>query len=131
MPSTTIEVRTQHPQDREERLIAAVQAALVEGFKIPPDDKCVRLIAHAPHRFLCASKRSQPDLYTLVTVTAFSGRSLDAKRALYQAIVRRLSDEGIPTDCITITLIEVPFDNWGLGGGQVASEMDLGFKVDV
>ncbi len=131
MPSTTIEVRRPYPQEHAARLIEAVQAALIEGFKIPPDDRCVRLITYEPHHFICSPKKSQPDFYTLVTVTAFSGRSRDAKRNLYQAIVRRLAEEGIPKDCVTITLVEVPPENWGLAGGQMASEIDLGFKVDV
>ena len=131
MPSTTIEVRRKYSQEHAVRLIEAVQSALVEGFKIPPEDRCVRIISHEPHHFICSPKKSQPDLYTLVTVTAFSGRSLDAKRNLYQAIVRRLSEEGIPKDCVTITLVEVPLENWGLAGGKMASEIDLGFKVDV
>ena len=29
------------------------------------------------------------------------------------------------------TLIEVPPENWGLRGGMPASEIDLGFKIDV
>jgi phenylpyruvate tautomerase PptA (4-oxalocrotonate tautomerase family) len=131
MPTTTIEIRRTYSPEQEARIVEAVQAALVEGFKIPIEDRCVRLIAHEPHRFISPTKKSPAELFTLVTVTAFSGRSPDAKRALYQAIVRRLGDEGIPSNCITITLLEVPRENWGLAGGQMASEMDLGFKVDV
>ena len=108
-----------------------MQAALIEGFRIPSEDRCVRLVTHEPHQFICSEQKSQPDRYTLVTVSAFSGRSLDAKRNLYRAIVRRLADEGIPPDCVTILLQEIPRENWGLAGGQMASEIDLGFKVDV
>ncbi len=131
MPSTLIEVRRSYTPAQEARIIEAVQSALVEGFRIPVDDRCVRLVVHEPHRFICSPKKSQPESYTLVTITAFSGRSIEAKRNLYRAIVRRLADEGIPRDCVTITLIEAPQDNWGLAGGQVASEIDLDFKVDV
>jgi phenylpyruvate tautomerase PptA (4-oxalocrotonate tautomerase family) len=70
-------------------------------------------------------------LYTVVTVSAFAGRSLDAKRNLYRAIVRNLSDEGIAPDHVKILLVEIPRENWGLAGGQVGSEIDLGFKVEV
>jgi phenylpyruvate tautomerase PptA (4-oxalocrotonate tautomerase family) len=131
MPSTTIEVRTTYSPEQEIRLIEAVHAALIEGFKIPADDRCVRLVSHAPHRFICPPDRSRPELYTLVTVAAFSGRSLDAKRNLYQAIVRNLAECGIPEDHVKIILNEVPRENWGLRGGQPASEIDLGFAVNV
>ena len=131
MPSTIIEVRRQYSPEDETRLIEAVQAALVEGFKIPAADRCVRLVTHEPHRFICSPKRTQPELYTLVTVTAFSGRSLDAKRNLYRAVVQRLEEVGIPPDHVKIMLLELPRENWGLAGGKPGSEIDLGFKVEV
>jgi hypothetical protein len=30
-----------------------------------------------------------------------------------------------------IILLEPPMDNWGIRGGKPASEVDLGFKIDV
>jgi len=61
----------------------------------------------------------------------FSGRSMGAKRALYQAIVRNLAALDVPPLDIKITLIESPPENWGIRGGMPASEIDLGFKIDV
>ncbi len=69
--------------------------------------------------------------YTLVEITLFSGRSLDAKRTLYQAIVRNLGALGIAPADIFIILHEVPLENWGIRGGVPASEAELGFRVDV
>lgn len=89
MPSTVVEVRNQYSPDQEVKIIEAVQSALVESFKIPPDDRCVRIVAHEPHRFIFPPNKSKPELYTLVTVSAFLGRSIEAKRNLYQSIVRR------------------------------------------
>jgi phenylpyruvate tautomerase PptA (4-oxalocrotonate tautomerase family) len=131
MPSTLIEVRRAYSPEQEVQLIEAVQAALVEGFKIPVEDRCVRLIAYEPHRFIHPPRLSRPESYTLVTVTAFAGRSIEAKRQLYRRIVERLGELDIPADHITITLNEVERENWGLRGGVPASEIDLGFKVDV
>jgi hypothetical protein len=54
---------------------------------------------------------------------------MDAKRSLYQAIVRNLVPLGVPALDIKITLIEIPPENWGLRGGMPASEIDLGFKI--
>jgi hypothetical protein len=69
--------------------------------------------------------------FTLIEVTMFSERSVSAKRALYQAMVRNLAAFGVPLLDIKITLIETPPENWGLRGGTPASEIDLGFKIDV
>ncbi|WFT94318.1 tautomerase family protein [Bradyrhizobium barranii] len=59
----------------------------------------------------------------------FSGRSLEAKRALYKALITNLSVLGVPATEIKIILLEVPAENWGLRGGYPASEIDLGLKV--
>lgn len=131
MPSTIIEVRRGYSPEQEGRIVEAVQSALIEGFKIPQDDRCVRLLTHEPHRFIVPHGKSQPELYTLVTVSAFSGRSLEAKRNLYQAIVRHLGEARIPADHVKIMLIEIPRENWGLAGGKPGSEVDLGFRVEV
>ncbi len=131
MPSTVIDVRCTYTREQEIQLIEAVQAALVEGFKIPEGDRCVRLVVHEPHRFIALARLSQPERYTVITVTAFAGRSLDAKRNLYRAIVERLEPLGIPRDHTKIILHEVSMENWGLGGGVPASELQWNFKIDV
>ena len=38
---------------------------------------------------------------------------------------------GIPKDHTMIILREIPTDNFGIRGGQAASDIDLGFKIDV
>ena len=131
MPSTLIEVRCTYTPEQEVQIIEAVQAALVEGFKIPAGDRCVRLVEHLPHRFIALSRLTQPERYTVITISAFKGRSLDAKRTLYREIVERLEPLGIPRDHTKIILNEVALENWGLGGGRPASEIEWNFKIDV
>jgi hypothetical protein len=110
-------------------VIDAVQSALREALTIPESDRTLRVIEHLPSHFAVPPGRG--DKFTLVEVTMFSGRSMDAKRKLYQAIVRNLVPLGVPALDIKITLIETPPENWGLRGGMPASEIDLGFKIDV
>ena len=131
MPSTLIEVRRHYTSTEVSALIEAVQAALVEAFKIPAADRTLRLIGHEPHGFVCSPRVAEPDRYTLVTIDCFAGRSLDAKRALYRTVVRNLAPLGIPSGSIKILLRESPMENWGIGGGQAACDVELGFKVDV
>ncbi|HEX4895937.1 MAG TPA: tautomerase family protein [Solimonas sp.] len=129
MPSTCISVRRAWPAAQRAQLIAAVQAALIEGLRIPEQDRCVRLQAFAPEDF--AVKPQSGEYFTLVEVDLFPGRSLDAKRRCYQAMVRNLGALGIPAAEVKVVLREVPQDNWGIRGGRPASEVDLGFKVEV
>jgi phenylpyruvate tautomerase PptA (4-oxalocrotonate tautomerase family) len=126
-----IEVRHQYTAEQEVALIEAVHAALREAFKILPGDKNVRLIVHEPHRFACPPAREKPEFYTHISIDAFAGRSLDAKRNLYRAIVNNLEALGIPKDHVKILLREIPKENWGIRGGQAGSDVELGFKVEV
>ena len=131
MPSVLIEVRKQYTPDQEIALMAAVHTALCEAFQIKTTDRNVRLMVHAPHRFACPPGRNYPERYTHISIDAFAGRSLDAKRALYRTIVDGLAPLGIPRDHVKILLRESPRENWGIRGGQAGCDVDLGFKVDV
>ena len=131
MPSVLIEVRKRYPQEEEVALMEAVHAALREAFRILSHDKNVRLIVHEPHRFACPPDREKPELYTHISIDAFAGRSLNAKRNLYMSIVKNLEPFGIPKNHIKILLREIPKENWGIRGGQAGCDVELGFKVDV
>ena len=126
MPNATIEVRRRYTPEEESGIIDAVHAAIMEGLRIPEADKTIRLIVHEPHRFPHESER-----YTLVDVDLFSGRSLEAKSRLYRAIVKNLAPFGIPSDRVKVLLRESGAENWGIRGGVPASEVDLGFEVNV
>jgi phenylpyruvate tautomerase PptA (4-oxalocrotonate tautomerase family) len=128
VPNTLIATRAGWIDDPA-AVIDAVQSALREGLKIPQWDRTLRLIEHPASHFAVPPGRGEK--FTLVEVSMFSGRSMDAKKALYQAIVRNLASLGVPALDIKITLIEIPPENWGLRGGMPASEIDLGFKIDV
>ncbi|WP_350276167.1 tautomerase family protein [Kribbella sp. HUAS MG21] len=131
MPSGLIEVRREYSAADEVGLIEAVHGALVTAFRIPPQDKDVRLVAHAPHRFACSPRLAQPEYFTLVSIDCFAGRSVDAKRTLYTEIVTNLKAFGIPPDHVTILVRDHPTSNWGIRGGQAACDLDLGFDVNV
>jgi phenylpyruvate tautomerase PptA (4-oxalocrotonate tautomerase family) len=129
MPNVTIEVRKRYTKEQEEGIINAVHAALMEGIKTPDWDKTIRLVVHEPHRF--ATPPGKDERYTLVDIDLFSGRSVNAKKDLYRAIVNKLGPFGIPADHIKVLLRESAVENWGVRGGLPASEVDLGFRVDV
>jgi phenylpyruvate tautomerase PptA (4-oxalocrotonate tautomerase family) len=124
-----IEVIRAYSADEERAIIEAVQAALVEALKIPAEDRGVRLVVHEPHRVAIPAERT--DRYTLVSVDLFAGRSLDAKRNLYRAIVTNLEPLGIPPSEVKILLREIPPEDWGIRGGTPASEVELGFQIEV
>ena len=131
MPTVLIETCLQREPEAEVALMNAVHAALVEAFKIPVNDREVRLVVHAPHRFQAPLDRAHPELYTLIGIDAFAGRSVDAKRKLFAAIVDKLEPLGIPRDHVLTTVRDHPLENWGVRGGKAACDIDLGFQVNV
>jgi phenylpyruvate tautomerase PptA (4-oxalocrotonate tautomerase family) len=131
MPSVLIEVRREYSQETETAIMEAVHAALRDSFKIKADDRNVRLIVHEPHRFQCPPGREKPECYTHISIDCFAGRSLQAKRSLYKAIVDGLQAFDIPADHVKIMLREITPENWGIRGGQAACDVDLGYKIDV
>ena len=129
MPLAKIEVRKSRPADEISEMIEAVYQAQREALKVPEDDRQIRYFEHKPEHF--AVPPGKTENYTLVEITLFPGRSLEAKRNLYKSIVRRFGDLGIdPTD-ILIVVNEPPLENWGIKGGLPASEVDIGFKLNV
>jgi phenylpyruvate tautomerase PptA (4-oxalocrotonate tautomerase family) len=118
------------PQERA-ALVNAVRAALSEGLQTPEDDPAVRLSEYPPEQFSLPYPDRCSDRFTLVEVTMFAGRSMEAKRRLYDAIVRRLVALDVPASDVLVVLHEPPMENWGVNGGIPASEVDVGFKVDI
>jgi phenylpyruvate tautomerase PptA (4-oxalocrotonate tautomerase family) len=131
MPHVLIEVRRESSRAEEIALIEAVHGALQRAFRIPPEDRHVRLLVHEPHRFAVPPGLDQPDRFTQISIDAFEGRSLDAKRDLYRQIVESLEPLGIPATNVSTLLREVPVENWGIRGGRAAIDIDLGFEINV
>jgi phenylpyruvate tautomerase PptA (4-oxalocrotonate tautomerase family) len=128
MPSTRIETRAGWIGDRHADLIAAVQRALVEGIRIPEGDRFVRVLEYPGHAFAAGPEKG-PN-YTIIEISMFSGRSHDAKRRLYAALVREFAAFGVPASDLKIIIHDVPRENWGLGG-KSAADIELGFTVEV
>ena len=130
MPLVRITIRVGKSGDYKRALLDGVHNALVHAFKIPEQDRFQTLLELDEDHFeIPPAKTGQ---MTLVEISAFKGRSFEAKKQLYQTIAANLAKTpGIAGDDIMIILHEPPLENWGIRGGQPASEVKLGFTVDV
>jgi phenylpyruvate tautomerase PptA (4-oxalocrotonate tautomerase family) len=128
MPIVKIEVCRTRPPQQVSALIDAVYQAQLVALKLPEDDKQIRYVEHKPEHFPVPPGKTQN--YTIVEFQLFPGRSLDAKRKLYEGVVRRFGELGIQPSDIIIVLHEPPLENWGIRG-LPASEVDLGFNLNV
>ncbi len=130
MPIVKIEIRDGKTEEYKKALLDGIHNALVEAIKIPDWDRFQRLYE------LDAANFEKPDKYSddvvIIEITLFKGRSFEAKKMLYQLIVDKLADNpGIAKEDVLIVLHEVASENWGVHGGKPASEIDIGFNVNV
>jgi len=130
MPLVKVEILKGKTQEYKKAILDGVHSALVEAFKIPENDRIQRLYELEKDCFEIPANKTEK--MTLIELTVFKGRSLEAKRNLYSAIVRNLAQSpGIDGKDIFIVINELPMENWGVKGGLPASEVDFGFNIEV
>lgn len=129
MPLVSISIQKGRTADEKRALLDAVHSSLVEALKIPDNDRNQRINEYAAEDLEIPPGKTNK--FTLIEITVFPGRSMEAKRNLYQSIVRNLGQLDIDPMDVFIVLYEPPMENWGIRGGIPASEVDLGFQVDV
>jgi phenylpyruvate tautomerase PptA (4-oxalocrotonate tautomerase family) len=129
MPNVLVETRGGWLGAKRTAFLDAIQAATLEALRIPPHSLVLRLVEHPMECF--AIPHEAAEQYTHIVIAMFAGRSLSAKRALYQAIVRHLEPFGVPPGDVRIILHEVPRENVGMQGGKAAVDLELGYEVGV
>ena len=106
-----------------------VHSALVSAFKIPEGDRNQRIYELDAENFERRSNKTTN--FTIIEITAFKGRSLEAKQNLYREIFQNLkSDPGIEESDILVYINEPELENWGIKG-KPGSEIDMGFNIKV
>src|SRR5215468_5816197 len=91
MPNVLVETRGGWLGAKRTAFLAAIQAATVEALRIPPHSLVLRLVEHPMECFVIRHETHEAaEQYTNIVTAMFAGRSLWAKRALYQAIVWHL-----------------------------------------
>ncbi len=110
-------------------IIEAVNRAFIDALKVPEDTHPVRLCEYDADAFLVPAQSSAA--FTLIEATIYPGRTIKTKRKLYQCMISELGKTGIAAQDIRVVLYEVHRENWGLRGGLPASEIDLGFEVEI
>lgn len=130
MPLVKVEILKGKSAEYKKAILDGIHSALVEAFKIPDYDRNQRLYELDKENFEFPHTKSEK--YTLIELTVFKGRSFEAKKLLYTNIVTNLAKSpGIMGEDLSIVIHEPPMENWGVKGGKPASEVDLGFKIDV
>ena len=107
----------------------AIHEALVESLAYPKEKIFQRFIPLEKENFIYPADRS--DLYTIIEISMFEGRSKEAKKAFILKLIQNIHLQcGIGINDIEITIFETPKENWGIRG-QNADELVLNYKVNV
>ena len=130
MPIVRIEIYRGFDAGYRKKIFDSVHQALVDSFKIPDSDRNQLMYEFDDDDFERSANKSRS--FTVIEITAFKGRSREAKRMLYQKIVENLqASPGIEPKDVLITIHEPELVNWGIQGGKCADETNIGFSVDV
>ena len=120
MPLVRIDLRKGKSTAYRQEVGRAIYEALVSS-GVPAKDRFQIIAEHEPDNFLfdpdyLGIRRSE-DL-VMIQITWSEGRSLEQKKALYQAIVAALAaSPGLRPDDVLINLVEVKKENWSFGRG--------------
>ena len=107
----------------------AIHAAVMAALAYPAEKRFHHFIGLDRGDFVHSADRSER--YTIIEVSLFEGRSVEAKKALIRALYERISEAtGIGPQDIEITLLETPRHAWGIRG-LPGDEVGLDYKVEV
>jgi hypothetical protein len=129
MPDILVEVRGSWLAGKQAAFLDAVHRAVVQALRTPDDEPLARLIEHPTDNYL--TPHAAGNRFVRIEIVLFEGRSLDAKRELYRAMVRNLRPFDVPPEDVKVVLIEIPPENVGFRGGQAACDVNLGYALQV
>lgn len=107
----------------------AIHISAMHAFELPADKRFHRFCGLEAADFIYPGDRSRQ--YTIIEVSMFEGRSVEAKKSFLRLVFAELSSRcGIAAQDVEITISETPRHNWGIRGVP-ADELALSYTVDV
>ena len=112
-----------------EKVSTIIQECMFEAFEYPKEKKAHRFIYIDEDSFFYFESRTPK--HTIIEINAFEGRSIEAKKKLYQLLFDKFENQLqiTPMD-LEITIFETPKHNWGIRG-KSGDELSLNYKVNV
>lgn len=119
----------EHLNPIKAKLSDAIHSCVVEALQFPVNKRAHRFFPMESADFHYPASASPR--YTIIEISMFEGRSVEAKKALIRLIFERVGRhcDRLPNE-IEITITETPKHNWGFRG-LPGDEVDLSYKVEV
>ena len=112
-----------------EKLSHIIHSCMVEALALPADKKFHRFFPMEKENFYFANGRTEA--YTIIEISMFEGRTVEAKKQLINVLFERLNRElNLSPQDVEITIFETPQHNWGIRG-LPGDELSLNYKVNV
>ena len=121
MPLVRISLIEGKSAEYRKKVADVVHQAMVASINCPPQDRFQLITEHAKDNFIYAAEYlgiSHSDNLIVIQITLNEGRSVELKKALYQAIAEGLNKAvSVNTQDVFISLVEVKKENWSFGNG--------------
>ena len=121
MPLVRISLVAGKSAEYRKKIGDVVHQAMVDTINCPPQDRFQLITEHTQDNFLYAPEYlgiPHTDDLIIVQITLNEGRTVDLKKALYQAIAYGLNKAvSVSTQDVFIGLVEVKKENWSFGNG--------------
>ena len=119
----------EHLNPVKEKLSEAIHSCVVEALEFPRNKRAQRFFPMILEDFYFPA--SATARYTIIEISMFEGRSVDAKKRLIRLLFERVCAQcdRLPNE-VEVTITETPRHNWGFRGSP-GDEVALQYKVDV
>lgn len=122
MPFVRIDLIHGKPADYRGAIGSVIYDAMIETLGVPADDR-FQVITEHPSEDLIFDREylgiARTEDCVFIQVTLNTGRTVDIKRAFYQAVADGLHERlGLRREDVFISLVEVPKENWSFGNGE-------------
>lgn len=121
-------ITTNFNLENESEFIDEFQKILVKVLKIPEHDRQI-ILDQKEYGFFQPPNSS--GRYLIIEIKMFTGRTLETKRKLYRELFSLVKAIGVTSSNLNVIIEDIDKENWGIRGGQPASEVDLGFKTNI
>ena len=121
MPLVRISLIEGRSAEYRKKIGDVVHQAMVEEINCPAQDRFQLITEHTKENFLCAPEYlgiPHTDDLMVIQITLNEGRTVELKKALYQAIASGLNVAvSVNIEDVFISLVEVKKENWSFGNG--------------
>jgi len=119
----------EHLNPIKAQLSDVIHSCVVDALSFPQDKRAHRFFPLEVDDFYYPVGRTTR--YTIIEISMFEGRTVDAKKHLIRLLFERTSSQlGLSLSDLEITITETPKHNWGFRG-QPGDEASLNYKVEV